>query len=149
MRGDVPRAEIQRAAEGRTGIADANGDGADDRALDRCNGARDVCGVRIDDQIHRALSVKLDFPRAMPRHQAEPQSLEYAAQCLRFRRGKFDVLDAIHPDRIVRFRHRLSICFVVHPGSWSICQRWRAGMAPAWLILLTDRYAVCVVESLS
>src|SRR5205814_1667438 len=93
--GNFPCSEVERAPERIVGIANADGKGADDGTLDRLHDARDIGGLRVDDEVHRTLAIDFHFARTVARRQLKPHLLENAAKSLRPRGGKFDELDAI------------------------------------------------------
>ena len=118
-----PRAKIERAAERRLGVVDAEREGADDRALDRLHGARNVGRLRVHDDVHRALAVELDLARAVPRDRTEAHRFQHAAQRLRLRRGELDELEPVHAERVLRFGDRFAVEGGRHRGSWLLVRR--------------------------
>ena len=111
--------QVQRPAIRDLGIADANGEGTDDRALRGLYRARNVGGLRIDDDVHRALPVELDFARPVPRDRPESHPFQHAAHCLRPRRREFDELDAVDAERVLGFGDRFAIQWIGHSNASS------------------------------
>ena len=107
--GNLPCAELQGPAERGVGIADADRERADDGALGRLHGARNVRGLRVHDDVHLALAIELDLAGAMARDRPEPHPFEHAAQGLRLGRGELDELDAVDAEQVVRLRDRFAI----------------------------------------
>src|SRR5207245_2390018 len=107
--GNRPRAKVERAPEGRVGIAYANRHCADDRPFDGLHGARYIGGLRIDDDVHRALPIELDFARAVVRDRPESHCLEHAAHRLRLRRREFDELESVDAERVLRLGYRFAV----------------------------------------
>ena len=116
-------------AESGLCVMHAQGEGADDRALDRLDGARNVGGLRVDDDVHRALPVELDLARAVPRDRTEAHRLQDAAQRLRLRRGELDELEPVHAERILRLGDRFAVGGGRHRGSWLVVRRTRRAVA--------------------
>ena len=112
--GNLPCAKVERAPERIVGIAHANGKSADDGALDRLHGTRDVGGLRVDDEVHRPLPVELHFARAMPSHELKSHLFEKAAERLRARRREFDELDAVESDRVGGLANRFTFHGACH-----------------------------------
>src|SRR5438270_4282403 len=100
---NLPRAKIERAAKRVVCVADTHSERADHGPLDGLHGARNVRGLGINDEVHRALPIDFHFSRAMPADGMEAHFLEKAAQCLRARRCEFNELDAVKSDRIDGF----------------------------------------------
>jgi hypothetical protein len=58
--------------------------------------------MRVDDDVHAALSVQHHLARAVPRHRAKADRFEHLAERLRPRRRVLDELDAFDAQRVAR-----------------------------------------------
>jgi len=94
-------AELERAAPGEGGVADAKGHRAGRRSV----GARELLPearrLGVDDEVDVALAVQRDVLGAVAGDGREAHAIEQAPQQLRVRRRVFDELEAVGAHRVV------------------------------------------------
>ena len=120
MRRHGPGAALERARAGRRRVADAQGDGGDDRCLGRHDAARAGGVVGVDDDVHRALAVQQHLPRSVPRDGAEAHHLEHPPEGLRARGGVLDEFDAVQAQRVARMGLDLAVDRLGHGDSGKV-----------------------------
>jgi hypothetical protein len=113
---EAPGAQFERAAVGKSGVVDADRDGADRLAVLAREALRERIGLGIDDEVDLALAIQGHVLVAMARDGGKAHLFEQRAHRFRIRRRVFDEFETVGSHRVVP-RLKLHAClldFVAH-----------------------------------